>query len=89
MNKKTISKNISNHLNINQKLSNMIVNAFIKIVIHSLKDKDVKFSSFGTFYESKTPKRIGRNPKTKESYIIKSMTKIKFKASNKVRKTIN
>ena len=46
-------------------------------------------AGFGTFYSHKTPKRIGRNPKTKDSYIIQPRIKINFKPSNKVRGTLN
>ncbi len=89
MNKKFIAKNISNELNINFSLSNKITNAFIKIIKNVSKDKNVKISGFGTFYKHKTPKRIGRNPKTKESYIIQPMEKISFKSSNIARKIVN
>ena len=89
MNKKFIAKNISNELNINLSLSNKITNAFIKIIKNVSKDKNVKISGFGTFYKHKTPKRIGRNPKTKESYIIQPMEKISFKSSNIARKIVN
>ena len=89
MNKKFIAKNISNELNINLSLSSKITNAFIKIIKNVSKDKNVKISGFGTFYKHKTPKRIGRNPKTKESYIIQPMEKISFKSSNIARKIVN
>ena len=89
MNKKLMAKNISNELNINLSLSNKITNAFIKIIKNVSKDKNVKISRFGTFYKHKTPKRIGRNPKTKESYIIQPMEKISFKSSNIARKIVN
>ena len=89
MNKKFIAKNISNELNINFSLSNKITNAFIKIIKNVSKDKNVKISGFGTFYKHKTPKRIGRNPKTKESYIRQPREKISFKSSNIARKIVN
>ena len=89
MNKKLIAKNISSELNINLSLSNKITNAFIKIIKNVSKDKNIKISGFGTFYKHKTPKRMGRNPKTKESYIIQPMEKISFKSSNIVRKIVN
>ena len=53
------------------------------------KSKSIKLSGFGTFSFKKTPKRTGRNPKTKDSYIIPSLNKLNFKSSNKVKKQIN
>ena len=36
----------------------------------------VKILNFGTFYNHKSPKRIGRNPKTKEEFIISKREKL-------------
>jgi nucleoid DNA-binding protein len=49
----------------------------------------VELSGFGTFSFKKTPKRAGRNPKTKDSYIIPELYKLNFKPSNKVKEQIN
>tara|TARA_X000000950_G_C13671048_1_gene559977 strand:- start:190 stop:459 length:270 start_codon:yes stop_codon:yes gene_type:complete len=89
MNKKLIAKIISSELNLNLNLSKKIINAFINIIKEESKEKKIKIGRFGTFYKHKTPKRIGRNPKTKESYIIAPMKKITFKSSHKVRKLMN
>ena len=89
MNKKSIAKLISSELNLKLSLSNKIIDAFIDIIKKGSKEKKIKISRFGTFYKHKTPKRIGRNPKTKESYIIAPMKKITFKSSHKLRKLMN
>lgn len=88
--KSLISKNISLETDINAKDARSITEKFIKLI----KDKSntntsVKISGFGTFYFRRTPKRIGRNPKTKDSYIIPSLLKLSFKASNMLRKKLN
>ena len=49
----------------------------------------VKIAEFGTFSFKKTPKRIGRNPKTQDSYIIPELNKLNFKPSNKIKEKIN
>ncbi|MBC8476354.1 MAG: HU family DNA-binding protein, partial [Gammaproteobacteria bacterium] len=36
-----------------------------------------------------SPKRIGRNPKTKEEYEIRARKKLSFKASNKIKSLLN
>jgi integration host factor subunit alpha len=87
--KKCISKNIASELGIPLKNSNDIVNSFIKVIKRKSSTKIVKLSGFGSFYYYQTPKRVGRNPKTKESYIIKPIKKLNFRASNKLRKTLN
>ena len=51
--------------------------------------KAVKIKNFGTFKVQTTQKRIGRNPKTKESYIIRPLKKLNFTSSNLVKKELN
>tara|TARA_B100001027_G_scaffold216962_2_gene195579 strand:+ start:2593 stop:2871 length:279 start_codon:yes stop_codon:yes gene_type:complete len=89
VNKASISKEISEEINISNKDSLKIVNSFLSLVINNAKSKKVKISDFGSFYSHSTPKRIGRNPKTKESYIIEPMKKIVFKASSKIKNFLN
>ena len=57
----------------------------------SLNIKSNKFSlkNVGTFKLLKKKERLGRNPKTKESFIITSRKSISFTASNKLIKSIN
>ena len=40
-------------------------------------------------YVHNSPKRLGRNPKTKESFIIPPRKKINFRASKKVKEDLN
>jgi len=88
--KKDISKILSTEMSITLDLSHEITDQFIKILKDILYDnKNIKISSFGSFNIKKTPKRIGRNPKTKESYIIKACERISFSNSKKVRSFLN
>ena len=52
-------------------------------------DKRINIQRFGTFLERKTPKRVGRNPKTKEEFIIKERQKISFVPSSDLKRSIN
>ena len=45
---------------------------------------DLSISNIGSFKIKKKNERIGRNPKTKEEYLIKSRKVISFKKSNKL-----
>ena len=46
-------------------------------------------SNFGSFIYKKTPKRIGRNPKTLEEFVIKPRQKLTFKPSEEVKQNLN
>ena len=85
--------NIINNLKKNSSLSvieaSSIFESFLSVIKSKSKSKSVKLSGFGSFSFKKTPKRAGRNPKTKDSYIIPELYKLNFKPSNKVKKQIN
>lgn len=87
--KKTLSKNISNNLNIPLDVSKSFTESFLSLIKKNYKTHIIKFSSFGSFRMHKTPIRTGRNPKTKELYMINSSYKMIFKPSNKIKKTLN
>ena len=85
--------NIINKIKKNSSLSvgqaSSIFESFLSVIKSKSKSKSVKLSGFGTFSFKKTPKRAGRNPKTKDSYIIPELYKLNFKPSNKVKEQIN
>jgi nucleoid DNA-binding protein len=85
--------NIINNLKKNSLLSigeaSSIFESFLSLIKSKSKSKSVKLSGFGTFSFKKTPKRAGRNPKTKDSYIIPELNKLNFKPSSKVKEQIN
>ena len=87
--KKNLSMKISTETDISLSESQKITNYLIKIIKNNVYNKNVKIHSFGTFYVHKSPKRFGRNPKTKESYIIQPRLKINFKSSNKIKRILN
>ena len=67
-----------------------IVNDIIDIIIDGLiKNQSVKIHNFGTFKLKRKTKRIGRNPKTKEEFIISDRNVITFKASKNIINYIN
>jgi integration host factor subunit alpha len=87
--KKDIAKNISSNINVSEAESKLLVDSFINIIKTKSKKLSLKIASFGTFSIKKTPERIGRNPKTKQEFIISERSKLKFSASNKLRNLIN
>jgi integration host factor subunit alpha len=87
--KKDISKNISIKARISAQTSYDILNSFLFLVKNNSLNKTVKISQFGSFSMKSTPSRVGRNPKTKESYVINARTKLTLKIANKVKNTLN
>ena len=86
---KDIGNNISTKAQISRESSNNLLKKFLNIVIKESKTKQVKVHNFGTFYTRYTPQRLGRNPKTKEEFLISKRSKLFFKSSNKIRSVIN
>ena len=87
--KKKIIKKISSGMDIDRRKSKDVLDMFLSMIKENSKLKKIQISGFGTFYKHKTPKRIGRNPKTKESYIIYPALKISFRASKKIKEVLN
>ena len=90
----SLTKNdIVNYLRKNSSLSvgeaSSIFESFLLLIKSQSKSKSLKLSGFGTFSFKKTPKRVGRNPKTQDSYIIPELKKLNFKPSNKVKEHLN
>ena len=86
--KKDLATNISKKLRLSQKDSLFFINNLLQFIIENHKS-DINIANFGTFSFEETPKRIGRNPKTLQRFEIKARRKIKFKPSDKIKKSIN
>jgi nucleoid DNA-binding protein len=86
--KKDIICNISSETSLNKSLSKELLESFIKIIKDN-KSKQIKVSNFGLFYPHISPKRLGRNPKTKQDFLIPARKIFKFKPSNKIKDKLN
>jgi len=86
--KKDLAKNISKKLGLSQKDSLFFVQSFFKALTDN-KSRNININKFGTFSYKRTPKRIGRNPKTLEKFSIKSRQRLTFQPSDKIKQTIN
>ena len=78
--KKDIVKNISSEAHISSKSSSLVLEAFLSFIKQN-KRHQIKISKFGTFYSHKSPARIGRNPKTKEEFVISKRKSLSFTPS--------
>ena len=86
--KKDLANNLSNKLGLSQKDSLFFVQHFFKMLIDN-KTSNININKFGTFSYKKTPKRIGRNPKTLQEFKIKPRQKLSFKPSEDIKRNIN
>ena len=87
--KKDLAKEISKNCDINHSSSHKIIDKFIALIKSKSKFQHVKISNFGTFLYRNTPKRVGRNPKTKEQFIINKRSKLSLKVSSNIKNLIN
>ena len=86
--KKDLANKISNKLRLSKKDSLSIVQIFFETLIEN-KSSNISINNFGTFIYKRTPKRIGRNPKTRQEFEIKSREKLTFKPSKEAKQNIN
>lgn len=88
--KKDLSNSLKNDTDLSIRDASIFIDNFFKILSESFqKNEVVKISGFGSFKKFSTKARLGRNPKTMQPFPISSKSKIKFMASNKVKKMLN
>ena len=84
-----IINNISTKAQISKKQSSELIEAFLGLIKSKSIQQNIKISNFGTFFYTSSIERVGRNPKTKKSYIIPSRSTLKLSASSKVKAIFN
>ena len=88
--KKEISNNINSTIGLSlkniQKISDDIIQILKDILVEQ---KRINIKNFGSFKIDHKKQRLGRNPKTKEDFIINKRNVIKFKLSNHLKQRIN
>ena len=89
LSKKNIAKSITKKSQVLDIEATNILESLLLLIKNKSKLGIVKLNSFGSFRYKKTPKRLGRNPKTKDSYIIPELFKLNFKPSNKIKEKLN
>ena len=66
-----------------------IINDLLEIFIKEIISGNLNLKNVGSFNLINKKKRIGRNPKTKEEYLISSRKIINFKPSKKIINKLN
>ena len=88
--KKEISDKIHSIIGLSSKniqdITDDIIESLIEILI---KNKKINIKNFGSLNIIFKKQRGGRNPKTKEKFVISSRNSIKFKPSNLLKLLIN
>jgi|MDTC01.3.fsa_nt_gb integration host factor subunit alpha len=87
--KDDISINISKITGFSKSISKKIINDLLDILSKNIKHNHTILKNFGSFKIIKKKERFGRNPKTKENFLINSRNTIKFVVSGKLKNTLN
>ena len=75
-----LSKKTGFSINFSKKL----INNLIDILVNQIKSGQLSLKNLGTFKIINKNQRIGRNPKTKEKFIIEKRKSVRFKSSQKI-----
>ncbi len=87
--KRDIAINISKKTGLSINYSLTLLDSFIIILTKKICENKLILKNIGSFKLIKKKSRIGRNPKTKEEYIIKERNSLSFSASKKLLEILN
>ncbi len=88
-NKDNFYKLLSEKTGFSVLLSKKIINDLIKIIIKEIKKENFNLINLGKFKIIAKKNRLGRNPKTKQTFIINKRKSISFIASKNLLKILN
>ena len=79
--KEELIKNLSEKTGYSFQLSKKLINDLIEVILDTIKSSVLNLKNIGTIKTILKKERLGRNPKTKEEFIIKARKSISFFAS--------
>lgn len=79
--KNDLVKNLSHYTGFSKNFSKKLIDDLINIILLNLRNGELILKNLGSFKVIKKKERIGRNPKTKKEYIIKSRKSVIFTSS--------
>jgi len=82
-------KNLSNQTGFSLNLSKKLINDLIYILHKSIKSGNLNIKNLGSFKLLKKKERLGRNPKTKEEFLISERKTLSFIASKQILDILN
>ena len=86
--KKDIVNNIFSEAFLSKSDAKNFLESFLGFIKNN-RSRNIKISNFGTFSNHKSPRRIGRNPKTRVEARILARKIIKFKPSTLIKEKLN
>ena len=87
--KKDISLSLSKKTGFSYSLSSKLTNDLLETIISEIKNDKLIFQGIGTFIIISKNERIGRNPKTKEKFLISKRNVVRFVVSKKLINKLN
>ena len=81
-------KDLSKKSGFSKNFSKKLIDDLIKSLLDILKIGDFNLKNVGSFKIINKRERVGRNPKTKEKFIISSRKTISFNVSKKISKSL-
>ena len=79
-----LAKRLSNKTGYSVNFSKKLINDLVEIIVLNIKKENLTLKNIGSFKKKNKNQRIGRNPKTKEEFIINSRKSISFTSSSKL-----
>ena len=88
--KEILAENINRQFGLTKSFSEKEINSLVFHLTNTVKtDKILKIKNFGTFRILNKKERIGRNPKSKEKFVISKRSVIVFKTSKSLNNKLN
>ena len=87
--KQDLINDVSNNTGYSSSFSKKLVNDLINIIIENIKKGNFILKNVGSFKVIHKNKRIGRNPRTGEEFIISPRKSLSFKPSKKIIQNLN
>ena len=87
--KNNFIEQLSKKTGFSKNISKKIINDLLKILTQNLLEGKFVLKNLGVFKIIQKKQRIGRNPKTKEEFIINARKSLTFSASKKISNFLN
>ena len=84
-----IIKNLSKETGFSLNFSRKLINDLTDLVVQNIKSNNFNLKNLGSFKIIDKKERIGRNPKTKVSYVISARKSLKFITSKNILENLN
>ena len=84
LNKNVLAKNLSSKTGLSLNYSKKLIDDLVNIIIDNIKYGNLRLKNIGAFKILNKKARIGRNPKTKEEFVISKRKSISFVVSKNI-----